>query len=287
MMKSLLALGLAAVLTAAVAAQASTLKLKDGRQFQGTYLGGTEQQVQFLINGQVRVFNTSQVYEIDFATPAQASDAAQPPAPATPPPASAYDQPQDQSQAQSSYQGNDQGLTQSVTVPQGTTIMIRMIDNLDSSVNRPGDIFHASLADDLKIGDVIVAKKDADVYGKLIQVKSAGRATGKSELSLELTGIRTANGSIQPIVSGDYEAAGKSRTKQTVEHSVIGAAIGAVIGGVAGGGGGAAKGAGIGGAVGAGATLITHGQQIKIPSETLLNFQLAQPFMVTVPKASE
>jgi hypothetical protein len=282
MMKSLVALGLAAVLTAAVAAQASTLKLKDGRQFEGTYLGGTAQQVQFLINGQVRVFDASQVYEIDFATPQSAPDAAQPPAPPSPPPAPPADQ-----QAQPPDQGNYAGLTQSVTVPQGTTIMIRMIDSLDSSVNKPGDIFHASLAEDLKIGDVVVAKRDGDVYGKLIQVKSAGRATGKSELSLELTGIRTVNGSIQPIVTGQYEEAGKSRTKQTVEHSIIGAAIGAVIGGVAGGGGGAAKGAGIGGAAGAGVTLITHGEQIKIPSETLLNFQLNQPFMITVPKASE
>jgi hypothetical protein len=282
MMKSLVALGLAAVLTAAVAAQASTLKLKDGRQFEGAYLGGTAQQVQFLINGQVRVFDTSQVYEIDFATPQSAPDAAQPPAPPSPPPA-----PPAAQQAQPPDQGNYAGLTQSVTVPQGTTIMIRMIDSLDSSVNKPGDIFHASLAEDLKIGDVVVAKRDADVYGKLIQVQSAGRATGKSELSLELTGIRTVNGSIQPIVTGQYEEAGKSRTKQTVEHSIIGAAIGAVIGGVAGGGGGAAKGAGIGGAAGAGVTLITHGEQIKIPSETLLNFQLNQPFMITVPKASE
>jgi hypothetical protein len=287
MMKSLVALGLAAALTAAVAAQASTLKLKDGRQFEGTYLGGTTQQVQFLIDGQVRVFNTSQVYEIDFATPAQSSDAAQPPAPASPPPAPAPDQPQYQSQAQPPDQGNYQGLTQTVTVPQGTMIMIRMIDSLDSSVNRPGDVFHASLENDLKIGDVLVAKKDADVYGKLIQVKSAGRATGKSELALELTSLRTVNGGIQPIVTGQYEEAGKSRTKQTVEHSVIGAAIGAVIGGVAGGGGGAAKGAGIGGAVGAGATMITHGQQIKIPSESLLNFQLSQPFMITLPKTSD
>lgn len=275
MMKRLVAFALAAVFMAAVAAQASTLKLKDGRQFEGTYLGGTKDQVQFLINGRVRVFDTAQVYEIDFATPQPESAMAQPSAPATRP------------AAQPAPQYNSSGLTQTVTVPQGTPILIRMIDSVDSSVNKPGDMFHASLEDDLKIGDVVVARKDADVYGKLVQVKSAGRATGKSELALELTGIRTVKGSIQPVVSGEYEEAGKSRTKQTVKHSIIGAAIGAAIGGIAGGGGGAAKGAGIGGAVGAGATMITHGEQIKIPSETLLRFQLAQPFMITVAKASE
>ena len=287
MKKHLVALGLAAALTAAVAAQASTLKLKDGREFHGTYLGGTAQQVQFLINGQVRLFNTSQVYEIDFATPEPPPATTQSPEPPAQPPATPEPQLAPQPSTQSAPPANYAGLTQTVTVPQGTSIMIRMIDSLDSSVNRPGDIFHASLTDDLKIGDVVVARKDADVYGKLIQVQSAGRATGKSELALELTGIRTVNGSIQPIVTGQYQEAGKSRTKQTVEHSIIGAAIGAVIGGVAGGGGGAAAGAGIGGAAGAGVTLITHGQQIKVPSETLLNFQLAQPFMITVAKASE
>jgi len=283
MMKRLVAFALAAVLTAAVAAQASTLKLKDGRQFQGTYLGGTKDQVQFLINGEVRVFDTAQVYEIDFATPQPESSMDQPAAPATPPDA----QPATQPAPQPAPPYNSSGLTQTVTVPQGTPVLIRMIDSVDSSVNKPGDIFHAGLEDDLRIGDVVVARKNADVYGKLIQVKSAGRATGKSELSLELTGIRTVNGSIQPIVSGEYQEAGKSRTKQTVEHSIIGAAIGAVIGGVAGGGGGAAKGAGIGGAAGAGVTMITHGEQIRIPSESLLRFQLAQPFMITLAKASE
>jgi hypothetical protein len=282
-MKRLVAFALAAMLTAAVAAQASTLKLKDGRQFEGTYLGGSKDQVQFLIDGKVQVFSTDQVYEIDFATPQPEAYIDQPAAPATQP----APQPAPEPAAQPAPQYNSSGLTQTVTVPQGTPILIRMIDSVDSSVNKPGDIFHASLEDDLRIGDVVVARKNADVYGKLMQVKSAGRATGKSELALELTGIRTVNGSIQPIVSGEYEEAGKSRTKQTVKHSIIGAAVGAVIGGIAAGGGGAAKGAGIGGAVGAGATMITHGEQIKIPSETLLKFQLAQPFMITVAKASE
>lgn len=243
---------------ASVAAHASTLRLKDGRVLNGTYLGGTKDQVQFLINGNVKVFNTSDVASITFVTPAQEANLASAP-----------------------------GLTQTVTVPQGTQIMIRMIDSVDSKVNRPGDIFHASLAEPLKIGNVVVARKNADVYGKLVTVKSANRLAGKSELALELTGIRTVDGTIQTIDTGEYEAVGKSRTKQTVVHSVIGAAIGAVIGGVAGGGGGAAAGAGLGAAAGTGVTLLTHGPQIRIPSETLLKFQLDQPFMITVSKQSQ
>jgi hypothetical protein len=264
MVKRLISLAATILLAAVVAAaQNSTVHLRDGQLVMGTYLGGTKDQVQLLVNGHVKIYQTSDVASIDFIS-TQAS-AASTPAPSV---------------------GDAPGLTQMVTVPQGTPILVRMIDNVDSSVNRPGDIFHASLEDDLRIGDVLVAQKGADVYGKLISVQSAGRVTGKSELALQLTGIRTVDGTIQPIVTGDYQQAGQSRTKQTVEHSVLGAALGAVIGGIAGGGGGAAKGAGIGAAAGTGVTVITKGQQVKIPSETLLQFQLAQPFTITLPKSS-
>lgn len=274
MAKRLVSLVAAILLMAvAAAAQNSTVHLRDGQLVMGTYLGGTKDQVQMLVDGQVKIFPTSEVASIDFIGSQAAATSGGSPNLAPEPPAPAA------STASS-------GLTQMVTVPQGTPILVRMIDSVDSKVNRPGDIFHASLESDLRIGDVLVAQKGADVYGKLVSVQSAGRVMGKSELSLELTGVRMVNGRIQPVVTGAYQQAGKSRTKQTIEHSAIGAVLGAVIGGVAGGGGGAAKGAGIGAAAGAGVTVITHGQQVKIPSETLLQFQLAQPITVTVPKAS-
>ena len=54
------------------------------------------------------------------------------------------------------------------------------------------------------------------------------------------------------------------------------------IGGLAGGGKGAAIGSLAGGGAGAGFQLATHGQQVKIPSETQLAFQLESPLTVTV-----
>lgn len=236
-------------------AAAHVLRLKNGQVVQGTYLGGTKDQVQFLVNGEVRVYSTAEVASIQFTSTA-----------ATAHPAQAG------------------SLTRMVTVPQGTKLLVRMIDSVDSSTNKVGDIFHASLEDDLRIGDVVVARKGADVYGKLVAVESAGRLTGKSELALELTGLRTVDGVVHPIVTGEYQEAGASRTGQTVKRAVGGAALGAVIGAIAGGGSGAAKGAGIGAAAGTGITLITRGEQVKVPSETLLEFQLAQPLTVTLPK---
>ncbi len=275
MTKRLVSLVLAILLTAVVAAaQSSTVHLRDGQLVMGTYLGGTKDQVQMLVNGEVKIIQTADIASIDFIS-SEASAASTGSSNAAPEPT-----------APDYGSTGPADLTQMVTVPQGTPIMVRMIDSVDSSVNKPGYIFHADLEQELRIGDVVVAQKGADVYGKLVSVQSAGRVTGKSEVSLELTGIRLVDGRIQPVVSGAYEQAGKSRTKQTVEHSVIGAALGAIIGGVAGGGGGAAKGAGVGAAAGAGVTVITRGQQVRIPSETLLQFQLAQPLTITLPKSS-
>ena len=55
---------------------------------------------------------------------------------------------------------------------------------------------------------------------------------------------------------------------------------GAIIGGIAGGGKGAGIGAAAGGGLGGGVQAATKGQQIKLPSETVLNFTLQNPLTV-------
>ena len=57
--------------------------------------------------------------------------------------------------------------------------------------------------------------------------------------------------------------------------------IGAIIGGIAGGGKGAGIGAAAGGGIGGGVQAATKGQQIKLPSETVLTFTLQAPVTVT------
>jgi hypothetical protein len=120
------------------------------------------------------------------------------------------------------------------------------------------------------------------VYGRLEESKKSGTFTGKSQLRLQLTGI-VVNGQTVPIVTGEYELHGKSRGASTAKRTAGGAAVGSIIGALAGGGKGAAIGAGVGGGVGAGSETITKGDQVKVPSETLLDFTLQQE--VSIPKA--
>ena len=157
-----------------------------------------------------------------------------------------------------------------------------MIDSIDSDKNKVGDKFQASLDQALYVNQALVAPKGADVYGRLEEAREAGRLTGKSQLKLTLTGI-VINGQTYAISTGDYEVSGKSRVANTAKKVGGGAAVGAVIGAIAGGGKGAAIGAGVGAGAGTAVQVVTHGEQVHVPSETLLEFSLDQPLTLPAP----
>jgi hypothetical protein len=170
-----------------------------------------------------------------------------------------------------------------ITVPAGTRILIRMIDSIDSTKQAEGFRFTASLETNLQAEDVVVAPRGTTVYGKLVSASSAGRMKGSSELTLELTDIMI-NNTTYPLLTSTYEIKGKGEGSNTAKKVVGGAGLGALIGGIAGGG----KGAGIGALIGvAGGTAVSaskKGQQLSIPSETLLEFRLEQPVALPVRK---
>jgi hypothetical protein len=248
-------------------AAADTLELKDGRVLRGKYLGGTQAVLRFEVNGEVQTFSTIDIVALTFTgrfaggPPAVAPS---PMAPTAPPPMAA---------APAAEYG------ESVTIPAGQSLLVRMIDGVDSSKNHVGDVFHASLETDLMVNNTIVARKGSDVYGRLAEAKEAGHMSGSSELQLELTRL-VIDGKDHPIVSSDYSLKGKGRGSDTAKKVGGGAVAGAIIGAIAGGGKGAAIGAGVGSAAGAGVQVFTRGQQVKVPSETLLEFRLQQPATV-------
>ena len=238
------------------AAAADTLELKDGRVLQGRFLGGTQALMRFSVNGEVQAFNVTEIVALTFTNSHGAVAGAPAPEPAPVPAGGA------------------------VTVPAGQSLLVRMIDGVDSSKNHVGDIFHASLETDLVVNGGLVARKGTDIYGRLANAKEAGHMSGSSELQLELTRM-VVSGQDYPVVSSDYTLKGKGRGSNTAEKVGGGAIAGAIIGAIAGGGRGAAIGAGAGSAAGAGVQVFTRGQQVKVPSETLLEFRLQQPVTIT------
>ncbi len=278
-----------AILVVGLVTQADMLEMRDGRVIQGKYMGGTQHNIRFEKDGKIELYPVSDVAAVTLDQRAPAASAA----PATAPhpasrPATASTAPPSSSSA--GLQRRPSAITvpagtvssaRSLTVPAGTRLMVRMIDGVNSDTNRVGDRFHASLIEDLVVDGVTVAPRGADVYGRLVEAREAGRIQGQSELRLELSEIML-NNRLYNIQTGDYQVEGESRGKDTVKKGAGGAAIGAIIGAIAGGGKGAAIGAGVGSAAGVGTQVITRGQKVSVPPETVLEFTVQQPFVVPV-----
>jgi hypothetical protein len=173
--------------------------------------------------------------------------------------------------------------TKKLIIDQGTQLTVRLIDPIDSEKNQTGDTFHATLNAPLTSDGEEAVPAGVELVGHLIEVKSAGKFAGQSSVVMQLDSL-TSGGKTYNIQTDQYKKQGSSRGKNTAEKVGAGAAIGGIIGAIAGGGKGAAIGAAAGAGVGGGVQAASKSQQIKLPSETVLNFTLQQP--VTVVQAA-
>ena len=187
--------------------------------------------------------------------PAQASE----PAPPPPPP---------------------QPVERTVTLAAGTVVPVRVTESLDSEHAQPDQTFHGSLAADLMRDGEVAIPRGTPVLGRVVDAKSAAHFKGNSLLSLELTRVDLP-GNKMSIYTDAYSKQGAGRGKNTAEKAGGGAVLGTIIGALAGGGKGAAIGAIAGAGAGTGINAATRGQQVQIPSETVINFTLSQPLSFT------
>jgi hypothetical protein len=150
-----------------------------------------------------------------------------------------------------------------------------MVDSIDSSKQKTGFRFTATLETDVRAEDMVAAPRGSTVYGQLTQASSSGKFKGSSQLTLELTDI-VIGGTPYPLLTSTYEVKGKGEGGNTAKKVIGGAGLGALIGGIAGGGAGAAIGVLAGAAGGTAIAASKKGEQLQIPSESLLEFRLQQ-----------
>jgi len=174
-----------------------------------------------------------------------------------------------------------QPVMEKLTLAAGTDVPVRISETLETGKTQPGQRFHGVLASNLRVKGVVAIPRGAEVVGRVIDAKDAGHFKGRAELSMELLQI-TVQGSPVPVVTQTVLQLGAARGKNTVEKSAGGAFLGGLIGALAGGGRGALIGAAAGAGAGAGANAITRGEQVQIPSESVLHFNLKSPMQVTV-----
>ena len=159
----------------------------------------------------------------------------------------------------------------SVTVPAGTTLLVRMVDPV-SSRDPQGKRFTTTLEADLAVNGVVVARAGTKVYGRIQSAEQARRYAGQSTLDLRLTEIALGP-NLVPIMTGPYAQAGAKSIGKTARGAAGGAAIGAIAGD-----------AGKGAAIGAVASGLKKGEAVSVSPGALLEFRLQQPVSVNVAK---
>ncbi|MBX9685096.1 MAG: TrbI/VirB10 family protein [Candidatus Obscuribacterales bacterium] len=196
---------------------------------------------------------------------------------------------------------NGQQLQGRVTyVPSGTTLDAVLTSAIDSSVSRPGDLFSAKLNAPLYLGSELVLPANTVLEGQLSDAAKAGITGKNGMLTMRLTAAVTPEGTRYPLsavvtaaqtdkkIHEDKDGNLKGRTTKasvgsgvartaawTAGGTLLGICFAPIVGGAV--GAGAIAGVATGGAVGLGSNVWRKGKDVKISSNTKLQFALDQP----------
>jgi len=175
--------------------------------------------------------------------------------------------------------GKSSAQVESLIIPAGTVLTVRLGQSVGSKISQPGQSFSATLASAVQVNGQEAIPAGAKASGTVVDAKPLGRFKGGAVLQLKLTSVEV-GGSDQAIESSSVVRTEKGKGKRTAVMAGGGAGLGALIGGLAGGGKGAAIGAIAGAGAGTGGAAFTGNKDIVLPAESAFSFKLTQPLQV-------
>ena len=229
-------------LTLAALAHADSLELADGSVLEGDFVGSSNGIIMFNTGDSIEAFPESQVVGIFLSEGvATAQEIASAPDPSE------------------------------VTAPAGTRLVIRMVDSVDTRQHSAGHKFRGQLEGALVVDGVTIAPRGTIMYGTVVAAQQSGRAVGQSQLAMEFTDIMI-DDQLYPIATEGLAAQSNQEAGRSLGRTARAAAIGGLIDG--------SSGARTGAKVGLGASIITGGESINVPTGTLLETQLRTPLTI-------
>jgi hypothetical protein len=263
---------LAIVCLAPLSATAARVTLRNGTTVNGTFISGTDRTIVFQDDaGTRRRFDTNEIRSIDFETGSSSNvfDGNR----------GRTDRLGAASDGRADRVGSVSDRRADRRVPAGAEVSVRTNERIEAETATTGRTYSALVEKDITgpSGDVVIPR-GSEARLVVRNVEEGGRVKS-GNLTLDLESI-TANGQSYQVSTEDVERKddrGVGANKRTAEMVGGGAVLGTVIGAIAGGGKGAAIGAAVGAAAGAGTQILTKGDKIRVPAETVLNFRLDRP----------
>ncbi len=189
-------------------------------------------------------------------------------------------EPQGQQDPQAQGQPNQPTPPQTLTLPAGTIVRVRVDEWISSDRNSVGDSFSAVLDQPIVVNGWVVARRGQAQTGRVSVIKKGGHGS-PSQLGVDLADLTLVDGQQMPLQTQLYQTSGGSSQGRNVATVGTTTGLGAIIGAIAGGGTGAAIGAGLGATAGIIGVMSTQGRPTAIPPETVLSFRLQAPVTIS------
>ena len=169
--------------------------------------------------------------------------------------------------------------SESVTIPERTTIHVTLDQSLATNQNKPGDHFDATVSEPVVVDNKVVIPQGAHAEGMVVEARESGRFAGRARLQLALQTVAV-DGQTYDVRTISHPRIGRDHKKRDFAWIGGGAVGGAMIGALAGGGTGALIGGPVGAAGGTTVALLTGKKDIKLRAETPVRFELAEPLTI-------
>jgi hypothetical protein len=154
-----------------------------------------------------------------------------------------------------------------------------MLTTVASKTSKPEDRVKGSIAKPVTVSGTTALPVGTQLTGSVIQANESGRVKGRASVEFRFDHM-VVNGESMRVETAAVKREAAADTKSDVKKGGLGAGAGAIVGGILGGGKGAAIGAVAGGA---GTVLATKGNEVEVPSGTVVSVLLQDPVTVTVP----
>jgi hypothetical protein len=170
-------------------------------------------------------------------------------------------------------------VAETLEVPTGTVILVRLASDLSSATANVGDRFQGFLDHDLAANGKLIAPKGNRVYGVVTAVDRGDKMKKAPSISVTLTDLQV-GAHVVAVKTNAVSAEGQSG--HGGKKLFGGAALGAAIGAIADGGSGAAIGAGVGAGVGGAAAAAGSAEAAVLSAQSMQSFTVAVPLKVDV-----